>query len=51
MDDAAARRGSVSATTTYFRGPLGLDDADIAQLATKSVIGNQPLASNPTFDR
>jgi hypothetical protein len=50
MDDAAARGDSVSTTTTCF-GVLGLDDADIAQLAAKSVISSQPLESNPTFDR
>lgn len=29
---------------------LRLDDADIANLAAKSVISTQPLPSNPTFD-
>jgi hypothetical protein len=51
MDDAAARRDSVSTKTTCFGGVFGLDDADIAQLGAKSVISTQSLASNPTFDR
>jgi hypothetical protein len=44
MNDAAARPDSGGTTTASF-GLLGLDDADIAQLAAKSVIGIQPLTS------
>jgi hypothetical protein len=41
MNDAAARPDSGGTTTASF-GLLGLDDADIAQLAAKSVIGIHP---------
>lgn len=33
-----------------LRTVLGLDDAEIAYLATASVIGHAPLASNPSFN-